>query len=168
MPRVIDRAQAIAGLSHHPCLVCALVADPSALVVHESQHCVVMLPRLAIRWGHVMIVLRVHVERFTAVEPAAWSQAGELSLAVARVLETELMAVRVYVASLGTARRDLPMTSPHLHLHAIPIYDKDDKPAAVLTWEHGVTVAAEHEWQALRERLKAALAAPRSLIEQES
>ena len=48
------------------------------------------------------------------------------------------------------------MTSAHLHLHVIPLTERDARPASVLTWEHGVVVAEEHEWQALRDEIRRA------------
>lgn len=45
------------------------------------------------------------------------------------------------------------MSSPHLHLHVIPIYEPDDKPSRVLTWEHGVLVLSDAELAALAAEL---------------
>lgn len=73
------------------------------------------------------------------------------ALGLPRIIPREraLRSARCYVASLGAASDDLPMTSPHLHLHVIPIYKAEDKPSAVLTWDRGVTIADEEEWAEL-------------------
>jgi diadenosine tetraphosphate (Ap4A) HIT family hydrolase len=167
VPHVIPRDEAIARIEGlrgaQTCVVCALFegrfGDP--LVVARGERASVLLPRYAVRWGHALVAIHHHVEAFTELEDAAWLEASALALAAARAIEHELAPLRCYVASLGTARSDLPMTSPHLHLHVIPTYDPEDRPSAVLTWEHGVTVAEESEWSALLERLQHRIASTR-------
>ena len=38
----------------------------------------------------------------------------------------------------------------HLHVHVIPLFDNHDRPADVFSWQGGVLVAEDAEWQALR------------------
>ena len=160
MPRTISRSEALELLGRQRradgCLLCALRDGElgSPLLIAESEHTVVLLPRYATRWGHLMVVLRRHVTTFAELSDEAWREATTLALAAARTIEATLSPLRCYVASLGAPRGDLPMTSPHLHLHVIPIYDHDDKPATVLTWSNGVLVADEPEWEALRQQLR--------------
>lgn len=156
MPTIITREEALAGLDLGlSCLLCDLqTMDP--LIIAETGSCVVMLPRYASRWGHVMIVVREHLTRFSELSEALWTETSRLALRAARAIETSLAPLSCYVASLGTPRDDLPMTSPHLHVHVIPIYDAADEPSTVLTWSRGVHVARETEWQALRDELCAA------------
>jgi len=147
----------MAALAQRPegCLICALrdgaLGDP--LVIARAEGCTALLPRYALRRGHVMVLLDQHVERMSDVDAGLWQRVTALAHGAACTLERVLQPARCYVASLGTSRTDLPMTSPHIHVHVIPIEDADAKPSRVLTWEHGVFVADEAEWQALRVQL---------------
>ncbi len=155
MPTVISRERAIARLDPGAdCLICELLrpaAEP--LTIAESARVVVLLPRFATRWGHVMVVPREHVTSFSDVTDALWEESSRLALCAARAIERSMSPLRCYVASLGAPREDLPMTSAHLHVHVIPIYDVADRPRTVLTWSNGVHVGTEAEWHDLRDRL---------------
>jgi diadenosine tetraphosphate (Ap4A) HIT family hydrolase len=156
MPDVISREEALARLDgRRGCVVCAQLDGTlgKPWLLAAGAHAVAFLPRYASRWGHVMVALREHVVRFGDLDDEAWREASDMALGAARTLERALTPVRCYIASLGTARDDLPMTSPHLHLHVIPLYDPDDKPSTVLSWSHGVHVAPETEWARLAARL---------------
>ncbi len=155
MPRTISREQAlerIAAEARGGCFLCALAREPPLVA---GEHALVTMPRYAVRWGHAMVVTRAHVTRFSECELGAWSEASALGWRTARAIEAALGPVRCYVAALGSARDDLPMTCPHLHLHVVPIYDKDDKPSDVLTWSHGVVIGDDDERRALCEALRA-------------
>ena len=65
-----------------------------------------------------------------------------------------LAPARCYVASLGTDA-DVPMSSPHVHLHVVPV-ERDERPRDVLTWEHGVLVPSDVDLADLAARLRAA------------
>lgn len=165
MPRRISRADAVArALAERggaSCLICALrdgAAGPR-WVVAEGEHALVLLSRYPLRWGHLLVAVRGHVERFVEVEDAAWSDACSLARRAARALERALAPRRVYVASLGAAAPELPMSSPHLHLHVVPIDDSGDRPSAVFTLSEGTYDGTEAEWAELRERITAALQA---------
>lgn len=162
LPRIIPRERAVAEITAargaSPCLVCALrdgVAGPRH-VLAAGARTTVLLPHYAVRWGHTLILINEHVTRFEELSAETWQEATGLVLCAARALERALRPARCYVASLGAASDDLPMTSPHLHLHVIPIYQAEDKPSAVLTWDRGVTVADEEEWAELHRILLAA------------
>lgn len=163
MPRRIARAEAVeralAERGGAACLICALrdgVAGPR-MVIAEGEHTLVLLSRYPLRWGHALVAIRRHVERFVDVGDAAWAEAGRAALRTARALERTLAPVRVYVASLGATAADLPMSSPHLHLHVVPLYDPGDRPSAVFTLSEGTYDGSDAEWAELRGRLAAAL-----------
>lgn len=145
MPRTLDRAAAVALLAEEAppgCFVCALAEGPT---VARGEHAALVVPRFQLRPAHVMVVMRRHVTTFAATERAAWLEATDLAWRAARALERVLEPARCYVASLGTAREDVPMSSPHLHLHVIPLQDPDERPREVLTWGRGVLVATDAE-----------------------
>jgi diadenosine tetraphosphate (Ap4A) HIT family hydrolase len=85
-----------------------------------------------------------------------WARCAELARRAARALERELRPLRCYVASTGSAAGELTQSSVHLHLHVIPLYAADDRPADIFSWADGVYVATEAEWRALSQQLRAA------------
>lgn len=131
-------------------------ADGPPLVVAERDDAVVVVPRYGVRWGHLLVALRPHITRLSQLPRPAWLNACELAYEAACAAEQVLSPLRCYVASLGTPRDDLPMTSPHLHLHVVPIYELDDRPGEVLTWRHGVVTGSDEERAELRDALLAA------------
>ncbi|MCA9631370.1 MAG: HIT family protein [Myxococcales bacterium] len=161
MPERISREAAVASieLPEGKCLACQLVAGAGgALTLLETERLVALLPRLGVAFGQVLIVPRVHVERFTDLPRQAWLEMSELARSIAQAIERCLEPARCYVASLGTPRADVPMSCAHLHVHVIPVMDPDARPAQVLTWSNGVVRGEPAELEALRVRLSAALA----------
>ncbi|MCP4744513.1 MAG: HIT domain-containing protein, partial [Actinomycetales bacterium] len=105
-------------------------------------------------WGHLLVIPSHHVTSFGAVDADVWSEACELARIAARTVETVLRPARCYVASLGTAAADIPMSSPHLHLHVLPVKDPTVSPARMLSWDDGVLTATPDEWAELRNLLQ--------------
>lgn len=141
--------------------MCALVETPS---IAANQHAVAVLDRFAARPGHVLIVLRRHAEQIAALDWETYRDLHHLGWQVARALDRALAPKRIYVAALGSPE-PLATSFPHVHLHLVPLYDGgvNDRPANVLTWEHGMYVFDDdHEQAALLARLRAALAATSS------
>ncbi len=129
------------------CLVCAMRDGKLGTqhLIARGRQCRVLLARYAVRRGHALVLIDQHVTRFADVDDAAWAEATALALSTARRIERALSPVRCYVASLGSVEPDVPMSSPHLHLHVVPIYEPDDKPSRVLTWAHGVIALSDAE-----------------------
>jgi diadenosine tetraphosphate (Ap4A) HIT family hydrolase len=168
MPSVVPRDEAIARIYAErnpdvPCLVCTLrdgTAGPR-YVLAESRHTLTVLTRYPRRWGHALVLLRDHVTSFSSVSRDAWADISHEAHRVARGIERALSPKRCYVASLGAVDDALPMTSSHLHVHVIPIYDASDRPGTVLRWDDGVLDAERDEWQKLQTRLFHAIARER-------
>ena len=139
--------------------MCALVAgrigDPRDVVL-EMPHARAVLTQYPVRWGHVLVVARRHVTSFTAIDDAAHDAMMRLARDAARRLERAMRPARVFVASLGCAHEGLVATSPHLHVHVVPVMDPDARPRDVLTWENGIDEGDAAEWAALRETLRSA------------
>ena len=146
------------------CPMCDLARDAPAIAA--SAHAAALLDRYAARPGHVLVVLRRHEERLAAVRWDEYEAMQRLAWEVCGALEDTLAPRRIYVAALGSA--EARATSfPHVHLHVIPLSDggEADRPASVLTWEHGMYVFEDAaEEQALRARLAAAIDARRREI----
>jgi diadenosine tetraphosphate (Ap4A) HIT family hydrolase len=153
-PRRVSREAAIVAVTADQrridprfggCAMCALVElvdeEENSAIVAESRHAIAVLARYAVRRGHVLVVLRRHIERFEDLSLREWAGAQRLAWEAARAVECALGASRVYVASLGsTVQR--AMTFPHHHLHVVPTYrgDARDRPASVFTWQRGVVM----------------------------
>jgi histidine triad (HIT) family protein len=157
VPRLIPRADALASIRREggspTCLMCAIRDREVGPVyaVHEDADMLVMLPRYVRRWGHLMIMPKAHVVSYSEVAPAVWLEACRLSLHAARVIERVQRPRRCYVASTGSSAGELTQTSQHLHVHVIPLYEPDDKPADIFSWSDGGWVGEPGEWEALRE-----------------
>lgn len=166
--RLISRPEALARVAAEAagiearfggCAMCAAVAGPPRERAHlaENGAAIAMLDRHAARPGHVVVVLRRHVEslaslpwdEYAAVQRLAW----EASVALERLLAPK----RIYVVSLGAARR-IATSFPHHHVHVIPLTDggEADRPAQVMTWANGVFVFEEGEAEEWVLRLRAA------------
>jgi hypothetical protein len=86
---------------------------------------------------------------YEALQRAAWGASRALAAVVA--------PRRVWIAALGSAD-PLPMSSPHVHVHVIPVTacGEDARPARVLTWSNGVTVLDDDEATGLASSLSLA------------
>jgi diadenosine tetraphosphate (Ap4A) HIT family hydrolase len=142
--------------------MCHLVERETALA--STPAAVVVLNRFPLRWGHMLVVLRRHVVTFGDLADAEYDAATGLALRAARALERAFVPppARVYVASLGTAIEGLPMTSPHLHFHVVPVLGAGERPSEVLSWSEGVLDGTPEEWRELRDALQRALDISRS------
>jgi diadenosine tetraphosphate (Ap4A) HIT family hydrolase len=141
------------------CVVCALRdgrAGPRFEIARGAAT-TTLVSRYARRFGHVLVLLDAHVTRLSDVPEGVWLEACAHAWRAARVLERELGALRCYTGSFGSSKgTELPLSSSHVHLHVIPIYDEDDRPSQVLTSANGLVVADDAEWRALHARLVAA------------
>jgi diadenosine tetraphosphate (Ap4A) HIT family hydrolase len=140
------------------CLICALRERAAAegLLLRRTAHTTAVLTRYPLRWGHVLVLTNAHVTTFDEVALEVWREASEQALLAARALERATGALRCYVASFGSTVGELPLSSPHLHVHVIPIHDPADKPSTVIGWQNGVYAGGADEWAALSAMLLAA------------
>jgi diadenosine tetraphosphate (Ap4A) HIT family hydrolase len=162
MPQLISRQEALDRIRAEggspPCLMCAINARRVGAVyaIHEDQELIVMLPRYVRRWGQVLVTPKPHHTAFSDIEPALWARTCAAAHRAARLVELQLKPRRVYVASTGSSAGELTQSSMHLHIHVIPLYELDDKPADIFSWQDGIYVAEPDEWESLRDRLAAA------------
>ena len=79
MPRLITRQEAldriVAEGGRPDCLMCAIRdrAVGPVYAVYEDEHMLVSLPRYVRRWGHMMVMPKIHVVSYSEVDPAAVS-----------------------------------------------------------------------------------------------
>lgn len=138
--------------------MCAIVERKVGAVyaLHEDAEILVSLPAYVRRWGQVLVTPKAHVTSFVDVEPASWARANELALRAARVVERVRRPRRIYLASTGSSAGELVNSSMHLHIHVIPLYEPDDKPTDIFSWQAGIYVAEADEWETLQEEYLAA------------
>lgn len=157
MPKLVSRAEALSRISEDrgdaPCLMCAIVARKvgHVVVLHEDDEHLVSLPLYVRRWGHVLVTLKPHVTSYTDVDDGAWQRTNTIALRAARAIEKARKPRRIYLASTGSSGGELVNCSEHLHVHVVPLYEKDDRPADVFSWQAGVYVGELDELEALRD-----------------
>jgi diadenosine tetraphosphate (Ap4A) HIT family hydrolase len=155
MPTLISRAEALARIRRDAgepdCLMCAICARTAGpvRVVWEDDEQLVSLPAYVRRWGHVMVTPKAHVTSYAEVDPELWARTSRLAHRAARVVERVCRPRRVYMASTGSSGGELTQSSQHLHVHAIPVYEADDRPYSVFSWREGVYVGSPEEWAEL-------------------
>lgn len=178
--RHIDRDQAIAlaaaeARSPEACVLCDLVRVASEVsrgalrapfVVAENDAAIAWLNRFALRRGHVMVVLKRHVERVAALDWPEYEGVQRLAWGAEHAIERALSPVRVYIAALGSTppkpgappRPTSAVSFPHHHVHVVPLFDggEGDRPSDVLTWKHGVWLYDEDDAAALAAEISAA------------
>jgi diadenosine tetraphosphate (Ap4A) HIT family hydrolase len=141
------------------CAMCALSAEGAegVEVLAANAAAVVVLDAFWARRGHMLVVLRRHVESIAALPWEEYAAVQRLAWEAARAAERALGARRIYVAALGSVT-PLPTTFPHHHVHVIPLHDggEADRPARVLTWSEGVGVYAEGEAEEMAAMLRRA------------
>jgi diadenosine tetraphosphate (Ap4A) HIT family hydrolase len=156
MPTLIPRHEAIDRIRRErgdvPCLMCGIVDRKvgAVHVVYEDDTHLVSLPRYVRKWGQVTVTPKAHVTRYTEVEPAVWARTNELAHHVARIVERAREPRRTILASTGSSAGELVNSSVHLHIHVIPLYDSDDRPADVFSWQEGIYVGEPDEWETLQ------------------
>lgn len=161
---VVGKDVALARLAEHKrallgggarCVMCALVdggAHPPSIA--ENRHAIVLLDRFACRYGHLMVIPRVHVERISDLTWEVFSDVQRLAFEAARAADACFEPARVFTATLGAAV-ELPMTYSHYHVHVIPVSETDERarPARVLSWSEGVVIYDDEEALGIHRRL---------------
>ncbi|MFO0660112.1 MAG: HIT family protein [Polyangiaceae bacterium] len=162
MIQKVDRERAMQRVASERtapgCLLCALLnggAGPK-FTLFEDDTIVVALSRYALRPGHVLVIPRAHHTSLSSTPDSLWIHCTCVAKLAGEAVERALNPVRVYVASLGATSEDVLISTPHLHLHVIPITEPDVRPHQVLTWANGVYVGEDDDWAALRDELSAA------------
>lgn len=160
MPTLISRDEALRRIVEEggrpACLMCAIVQRRvgDVHVVFEDDDTLVMLPRYVRRWGHLMVVPKPHVTTYSSVDPAVWSRTTRIAHQGARVVERVMRPLRCYMASTGSTAGELTQTSMHLHIHILPLFAAEDRPAEVFSWAEGVLVGEPDEWAELIARYR--------------
>lgn len=158
MIRKIPKAEALVRLppQRGPCLMCSIVQECEAKpwTLLETEDVKVVLSRFALFVGHLLVIPQKHCTNYQQMPAELWAKANQIAQQAACALEQAYCPARCYIASLGTAEDNVPISCSHLHLHVIPLPDPALRPHQVLTWAHGVYVADdESDWREVRERI---------------
>jgi diadenosine tetraphosphate (Ap4A) HIT family hydrolase len=162
MPHLVPKSTALneleqTGFTPERCLICRLVKE-TTLTIFEDEYTIVFLSEYPRFWGHTIVSLKRHVERFSDLNEIEYGYLFENARKAAITIEKALNPVRTYVASIGAAENKIN-TCPHIHVNVLPIYEKDVKPSQVFTWENGVYMGTEIEWEELKNTMKNGMSA---------
>jgi histidine triad (HIT) family protein len=162
--QVVGKDVALARLHAHrqqllgdgaTCVMCALAHGHGDLpFIAKNEHAVVLLDRFACRYGHLMVIPRLHLERLSQLPWEVFEGVQRLTFEAARAIDACLKPARVFTATLGAAV-ELPMTYSHYHVHVIPVNETDERarPARVLSWSEGVVVYDDAEARDISQKL---------------
>jgi len=141
------------------CVMCALAALPRSRpeVLAESEHGLVLLDRFGSTEGHVLVIAKQHLVDTAELPWPLYSELQRLNYEACCAVRRAFAPARVFSAIFG-ASSDLPMSFPHFHIHALPVYESDERarPANVFSWTAGVFVYDEDDVIRLSSALKAA------------
>ena len=139
------------------CAMCALVDGffEDTEVLASTPLALAVLDRFAARPGHVLVILRRHVETITELSWEEYAAVQRLAWETLQTLERSLSPCRIYVAALGSAATRTT-SFPHHHIHVVPLSDggEADRPCRVFSWEPGVYLYAPGEARLLADRLR--------------
>ena len=144
------------------CVMCALVTlverdrgRPELLA--ENEHGVVLLDRFGSTRGHVLVISRQHLLDTAELPWPVYRELQQLNYQACCALRRAFQPARIFSAVLG-ASAELPMSFPHFHIHALPVYDRDERarPAHVFSWTSGVLVYDEEDIVQVSGELRAA------------
>jgi diadenosine tetraphosphate (Ap4A) HIT family hydrolase len=150
------------------CVMCALARGERdrALVVREEEHAVVVLDRYAASRGHLLVVVRPHVERVADLRLPHHLEIQRTVWQANVLVEQVLRPRRVYSATLGSSSPagaapntpSLATSFPHLHVHVVPVHEdgEDARPAVVFSWSASLWLYEDAEAETLASELRAA------------
>jgi len=154
--------QALLGDDTTGCVMCALVtlverdaSRPELLA--ENEHGVALLDRFGTSRGHVLVISREHLLDTSELPWPVYSSLQRLNYEACCALRRAFQPARIFSAVLG-ASTELPMSFPHFHIHALPVYERDERarPAFVFSWTSGVLIYDQDDIQQVSDELRAA------------
>jgi ATP adenylyltransferase len=117
----------ITGPQHGGCFLCEAAQnpdDPERLVVHVTEHHLVVLNRHPYSNGHLMLAPRRHVASPAAADAAAQAETWPLLLLAQRVLEEAYRPDGMNVG-LNLGRVAGAGVPDHYHVHLVPRWEGD-------------------------------------------
>ncbi|HEY2409084.1 MAG TPA: HIT family protein [Polyangiaceae bacterium] len=141
------------------CVMCALAAFDHSHpeFIAGNEHGTVVLDGFGSCKGHLLVISRTHVVDTTDLPWPAYIALQRLAYEACHALRRAFDPPRIFNAILGTAAQ-LPMSFPHFHIHALPVYETDERarPANVFSWSYGVLIYDRVEVVSLSAQIRAA------------
>ena len=147
------------------CVMCALATlqPPRPEFIAESEHGIVVFDRFGTTKGHLLVISKQHLLDTADLPWPLYLELQRLSYDACCALRRAFGPARIFSAVLG-ASGGLPMSFPHFHIHALPVYETDERarPAHVFSWTAGVLVYEGDEVQRFSDQIRAAWPRPDS------
>jgi len=144
------------------CVMCALVTlaarEPSRPeVIADNEHGVVLFDRFGSNKGHLLVISKQHLLDTAELPWPVYQELQRLNYQACCALRRAFQPARIFSAILG-ASAELPMSFPHFHIHALPVYETDERarPAHVFSWTSGVLVYEGDEVLRFSDQIRAA------------
>ena len=144
------------------CVMCALVtlaarAPHRPEVIADNEHGVVLFDRFGSTKGHLLVISKEHLLDTAELPWPVYLGLQRLNYEACCALRRAFDPARIFSAVLG-ASCELPMSFPHFHIHALPVYDTDERarPAHVFSWTAGVLVYEPDEVERFSGQIRAA------------
>jgi len=116
-------------------------------LIWNDDHCVAMVDIRPLNRGHVLVIPRTEVDRWTDLDPATAAHVFEVAHAVAQAQQEVFAPLRVGLMIAG-------FEVPHTHVHCVPIDSMSD-----LDFAQADTAADPDDLDLVAVEMRAALAA---------
>ena len=144
------------------CMMCALAAraalEPTRPeVIADNEHGVVLFDHFGSSKGHLLVISKQHLLDTAELPWPVYAELQRLNYDACCALRRAFAPARIFSAVLG-ASCELPMSFPHFHIHALPVYETDERarPAHVFSWSAGVLVYEDDEVERFSDQIRAA------------
>ncbi len=153
--------RALLGDDQAGCVMCALVTRVTDVrtcpeLIADSEHGVVLFDRFGTTQGHLLVVSKQHLLDAAELSWPVYQDLQRLNYEACCALRLAFQPSRVFSAVFG-ATCELPMSFAHFHIHAVPIYETDERarPGFVFSWSAGVLVYEEEDVHRLSDQIRA-------------
>ncbi len=136
------------------CPFCKVAADGGPALVFEDEISAAFLDNRPLFPGHTLLVPKTHYETLPDLPPELVGPLFQNAQLLARAVVGAMAAEGSFVAINNRVSQSVP----HLHIHVVPRRPKDGLKG--FFWPRG-KYASEAEMDAVRERVRAAVAAAR-------
>ncbi len=160
MPFKISRDEALQRIiqvqGDGNCLACYVLKNGEEYILHRGQHATIRLSEYPRTWGQAMVVLNRHETRISGISPVEWKELTAFVRLVSIASENYLKPLRNYISMFG-ANSNYPHSCPHIHMNITPVYNDQDRPTGIFSWDEGVYSGTIKEWVELIEGMRAAI-----------
>lgn len=124
-----------------------------ASFVHQDAHCVAFMDINPMSPGHVLVVPRTAVARLASLDPQARAHCWELAVAIGTAQQSALGSLAQHF--LVNDGREASQSVPHVHIHVIPRYGRDQlRTVGRIAWHIATLTIPRRERPARRQQLQ--------------